>query len=44
MDKKTINNEIVDALVRWMPVTVAKEVVRGLAKGIVPHVAVRYDG
>lgn len=44
MDKKSINNAVVDALVRWMPVSVAKEVVRGIVSGKVPFVAVRYDG
>lgn len=37
-----INRSVVDALCKFMPETVAREVVRALAKGLVPLVKIHY--
>lgn len=39
-----INNEILTALLQWMPESVAKNVVRAMAKGLIPFVKVAYPG
>lgn len=37
-----INRGVVDALCRFMPENVAREVVRAIAKGLVPLVKIHY--
>lgn len=41
--KGAVHTEIVDALVRWMPESVAKLVVRAIVRAEVPRLAVKYD-
>lgn len=42
--KAVVHTEIVDALVRFIPVSVAQNIVRAIVRGEVPRLAVRYDG
>lgn len=39
-----VNTQILDALCRWCPESVAKEIIRAIVRGEVPHLEVRYDG
>jgi hypothetical protein len=41
--KGAVHSEIVDALVRWMPHELAKEIVRRIVRGEIPRLAVNYD-
>lgn len=42
MTKKEINNAIVDALVRYMPESSAKLIVRAIVLGEIPNVSITY--
>ena len=42
--KAAVHNSIVDALIRFMPESVAKEVTRAIAKAEIPHLAIQYVG